>query len=545
MSTYDDASLIMYPSGYKEDKIYSLKPTDGSGDLDFTRASTATRVNAEGLIETSPVNLLQYSEEFNVSPWVLDTGGGTGSITVTNNYATAPNGTLTADRIQMVMGTVYAQTFQALPVISGAEYTLSVYLKSLSGTPTISTIVGANVSSQKTLTTEWVKYELTFNATSSTIYPLIALYGGDSATADILAWGYQINIGSTAKPYFPTTDRLNVPRIDYTGGGCGSLLLEKQSTNLYTYSDQLNQWTASSATVTANYATSPDGTTNADRVQFTSGGLLYRSGTGSAGENTISVYAKATNGVSAKFRFFSNGTVTNSSDLTATGEWKRFTFTYTFSAVTAGIRVATTGADDIIFYGFQHELGSYPTSYIPTLASSVTRLADSASKTGISSLIGQTQGTMFVEFIAKGSYDSNNLLMLISTGSGGEIIYLNLVNGIIEAYIAASATQQFLYNGATALSANTRHKLAIGYANNDVVLYHNGTQLATDTSATIPACTLLRVGNFLGGIYQFGNTINQAILFKTRLTNDQLADLTGGNKTTFNSLATFYGYTIL
>jgi hypothetical protein len=53
MSLYDDASLIMFPSGYKEDKIYSLKPTDGSGDLTFTRASTATRVNADGLIEGS------------------------------------------------------------------------------------------------------------------------------------------------------------------------------------------------------------------------------------------------------------------------------------------------------------------------------------------------------------------------------------------------------------------------------------------------------------------------------------------------------------
>ena len=62
MSFYDDASLIMFPSGYKEDKIYSLKPTDGSGDLTFTRASTATRVNADGLIETSPVNLMLYSD---------------------------------------------------------------------------------------------------------------------------------------------------------------------------------------------------------------------------------------------------------------------------------------------------------------------------------------------------------------------------------------------------------------------------------------------------------------------------------------------------
>jgi hypothetical protein len=104
----------------------------------------------------------------------------------------------------------------------------------------------------------------------------------------------------------------NVPRLDYLGSSCPRLLLEPQRTNLYNYSEQLNQWTATNATVTANYAVSPDGYTNADRVQFSAGGLLYVSGTGSAGENTLSVYAKATNGTSAKFRLFGNGNTTNS-----------------------------------------------------------------------------------------------------------------------------------------------------------------------------------------------------------------------------------------
>ena len=52
MSTYSDASLIFYHSGYKAGKLYSLKPTDGSGDLTFTRASSATSVNSSGLIES-------------------------------------------------------------------------------------------------------------------------------------------------------------------------------------------------------------------------------------------------------------------------------------------------------------------------------------------------------------------------------------------------------------------------------------------------------------------------------------------------------------
>jgi hypothetical protein len=70
MSLYDDASLIMYPSGYKESKIYAQKPIDGTGDLTFSRASSATRVNESGLIESVATNL----------PRIDYTGGGCGSL---------------------------------------------------------------------------------------------------------------------------------------------------------------------------------------------------------------------------------------------------------------------------------------------------------------------------------------------------------------------------------------------------------------------------------------------------------------------------------
>ena len=53
MSTYDEASLIMIPSGVKDGKVYSAKPTNGDGDMTFTRASEASRVNSAGLVEKS------------------------------------------------------------------------------------------------------------------------------------------------------------------------------------------------------------------------------------------------------------------------------------------------------------------------------------------------------------------------------------------------------------------------------------------------------------------------------------------------------------
>jgi hypothetical protein len=58
MSYFDDASLVMIPSGYKTSKVYSVKPTDGTGDLAFTRSNdTATRVGPDGLIEKVRTNV--------------------------------------------------------------------------------------------------------------------------------------------------------------------------------------------------------------------------------------------------------------------------------------------------------------------------------------------------------------------------------------------------------------------------------------------------------------------------------------------------------
>ena len=44
-------SLAMIPSGYKDGKVYSVLPSNGDGDFTFSRGSSATRVNQDGLIE--------------------------------------------------------------------------------------------------------------------------------------------------------------------------------------------------------------------------------------------------------------------------------------------------------------------------------------------------------------------------------------------------------------------------------------------------------------------------------------------------------------
>ena len=54
---YDLASLVLVPSGYKASKVYAQNPLTADGQLTFSRASTATRVNASGLIETVASNV--------------------------------------------------------------------------------------------------------------------------------------------------------------------------------------------------------------------------------------------------------------------------------------------------------------------------------------------------------------------------------------------------------------------------------------------------------------------------------------------------------
>ena len=82
MSLYKDASLVMIPSAYKDGKLYSIRPTDGSGDFTFSRGSNlaATRVDVNGLIEKGRENVLLQSNQFDTT-WINSnsrTGGQAG-----------------------------------------------------------------------------------------------------------------------------------------------------------------------------------------------------------------------------------------------------------------------------------------------------------------------------------------------------------------------------------------------------------------------------------------------------------------------------------
>jgi hypothetical protein len=544
------ASLVVIPSGYKEDTVYSVVPTDGAGDLSFTRASNGTRINSAGLVEVCPWNLAEQSETFDNATWVKTTDG---QVTISANAANA--GFHCVAQTQSLVAGVYTISVYA----KASEYTFLQIFDSLTtdfANFNLTTGAVATVD-QYTATIENVGNGW-YRCTASKSNPsgnFVFRYGivttgtatrGESFTGNgvngLFIWGAQLNIGSTAKPYFPTTDRLNVPRLTYQngGGGCPSLLLEKQSTNLVTYSEQFDNaaWNkatnSGTLTVTANYAISPDGTQNADRIQMsiTSGvsnySQIYQQINVTNNQTyTWSIWLKSLSGTPT-IGWSYNGSTWNV--ITLTNEWVRYTFTSTANGATVNAdlilygSIATSTSADILAWGFQIEQSSYPTSYIPTTSASATRVADACFKTGISSLIGQTEGVMFAEInvpsiATAGNYSSWQL----NDGSTSNLIdFTYYSTGRIQAIAFIGGSLQVNIDLTSFGLTAGNHKIAFAYKLNDYVLYVDGVQVGSDTSAQVPAmskCDLFTGSNQIT-IY------NQFAVFPTRLTNAELASLT-------------------
>jgi hypothetical protein len=402
MSTYDDASLIYYPSGYKAGTAYSLKPTDGSGDLTFTRASTATRVNAAGLIES---------------------------------------------------------------VATG------------------------------------------------------------------------------------------VPRIDYTGGGCGKLLLEPQRTNVVLQSENLDSgaWPTNNITsINSDFATSPSGATTADKINYGSGNGFIRTNSTLTAASSASIFVKYVDfpfiqimmsGDANHYANFDiqNGTIGSvGSASTAAIEdygngWYRIilnALTGTFNGTARFYKIDTLAkvwaqgggvAGSFLMWGGQLELGSYPTSYIPTTTTAVTRTQDTATKGSIDSLIGQTEGTIFVDMNID-AWDSSSFYFGVY-GGGNEIYFACVGTGFLRfKHYAGGTTLAQIQQSGFALG---RHKLAARYKNNDWAFYVDGVLIGVDTSGTfsglIGFCSL---GYSSPAAYPSNAKYNSAMVFPTALSNAELATLT-------------------
>ena len=268
-------SLLIVPARFKSGKLYSQIPTSGAGDFTVTRATTATRVNASGLIESvasgiprldyfssdgtvgCPALLVEPSAQnlvFHSSDWTSNWNAGTasGTTVVTNSaISLAPDGTATANEIYPTSGnTNHVRTSNsttAVTYVSGTVYTQSAFFKAGIGVGIqvqlhnpaarfaqsgyanfdlinglVSVVSGTTADTFRAARIEnygngW--YRCSYSATCTSagtgvgVIPTLIAASGDTrspsfsgtVTDYLLGWGAQLETGSVATSYIPTT----------------------------------------------------------------------------------------------------------------------------------------------------------------------------------------------------------------------------------------------------------------------------------------------------------------------------------------------------
>ena len=412
-----------------------------------------------------------------------------------------------------------------------------------------------------------------------------------NGTDGIFIWGAQLEQRDAVTAYTPTTTQPitnyipvlleyenNTARRDHnpvTGESLG-LLVEEQRTNLVLYSQEFSDvsWTKTNATVTDNIVIAPDGTLTGDLFKasdlVTSVARDIRRNTNTAVSvvNTFSCYAKARNGNFLNMTFRNQAAATNfcaaefnlstgvvsvaasnggnatgaSASITSVGNgWYRCSISGI--ADTSGTQISTLligrtssnsnavaeNTELCFIWGAQLEAGAFATSYIPTVASQVTRSADVASMTGanFSSWYRQDEGSIYVEAIpAVTVYGATRYIFAVGDGGTNNFIGSRYtIAGLLQNIITTNGTSQGAQNTG-AHPAGVPFKLSYSYKTNDVAAVVNGGSAVTNTTAVLPVVNTA----FLGSVSSAGAIGSQHFkkfaYYPARLTNAQLQALT-------------------
>lgn len=577
---YDQASLVLFPSGYKDNLLYSHKPVNGSGDFTYTRGTdTATRVGADGYIKKERANLLVQSNQFDTT-WSKTN---TTPISGQSGY----DGTNDAWKIE-------ANTASTTTITQGANIsgvmTASIYAKagttdwfrfSLndSGVNTrawfdltngvVGNVYGNMISTDiQNVGNGWYRCSITFNTTAANLLLFLADANSSispSAGDYIYIQDAQLEEGLVATtPYIETTTAPvyegltdNLPRIDYTGG-TPSILLEPSRQNRLPNSEYFGDWTNTSASFVYNVSNSPQGVKNAIRIIPNSSDFEIKAPVNTAvvsTESTFSVFLKyetggfeyAVLGSGAPIQRYvfniAEGTKVGSIGSTSIPDekasienygngWYRCVVTtnntggnkHSIYLSDDGTDIAATGADGtkgMLAWGAQAEReNNYATSYIPTYGSSATRAADTALKGGFisSGITTSSNFTFYIEI--EGLGHSGNPQIYLEDISGNRILSLNLIGQKNRyGFYSPDASNYItsIYNEADGVV-----KIAVTYDGTDFKEYFNGEEqgtLAASVAVNIDEIDFTKLSSN-------SIAVHQAILIPTALSVDDCEALT-------------------
>ena len=585
-SFYDLASLVMIPSGKKAGKVYSQKPLTTDGQLNLFRASTATRIGPDGKIEKTRKNSFLQSNSFNTT-WtatsVTLTSGQAGYDGTNNAWLLSDTTGLGEHRLVQNSGLVGIITISVYAKANTLDF---IFLRGVNSSANkrawfnLSTgSVGTQEGIEAKMTSVgngWYRCSFTLDHQSGFEQYIgtsnangVASYAGSEESVYIQ--NAQVEQGLVATDYIATTTAAvsvgsvdNMPRLNYTPGSatsCPSLLLEPQSTNLATQSEYLDPIfnEASGVSWEANATISPEGVVNAAKLNnsntSTQGAYSLMSFTNND-TMVASIFAKEgtnndlrfgiTNQNESKHIYYNfdlttgtfvfaaeqGGMINYSADIIDYGNgWFRCIVISTFpsSGVTSGgVYPRIIGNGNLYLYGLQVEKNvNYATSYIPTFGATVTRVADNCQKVAITSLIGQSEGTLFLDFVPNNNTDLQIVYQIRTTGGGaiGQVDF-RIGSGNLTALGNDNGSTQFSISAGSVI-VGTRYKCAVRYKTNDVAFYVNGSLAGTDTTATFTVSSKdqFTFSENAGSLIPQCE-VEKALLFKTGLTNDQLAELT-------------------
>ena len=573
----------------------------------FTRGSGATQVNAAGLIEYAPENLILFSNSVTSPAWTKEGGTVASSIETVNG--------LTAEVFNENSTNSTHRFYRLNDGLAGITSTFSVWLKAAgrryvcvnlgSNGPTVNSkpvidlvdrvvvagVAGVTINIQLEAN-GWARYSFTFvprsdsgtmpiqsNFSSTTLSEIgVGLNGAAFYVA-----GQQYERFSSARTYRPTTtDAAYSPRFDHDPVtlACKGLLIEEARSNSVLNSNLYLTSTPTNITATTITGTSVTGSSQIRELSLTSSGLFTGvqanlTGVGT-GDKTLSVFIKKPTSNAAPYftiGFASSGSQYAGIQLTMSGAspvvsvtsapasgfsvasssiqafpngWYRvsvvvsgvpsscFTTLYPSNAVwngTSDIRqtLVASGTNLIYIFGPQVELGSFPTSYIPTTTAALTRSADVCSITGanFTNIYNNSSGTFISDSMIANLIGDNRGIAQIDSGTSDNVIrhqYSSSIGGF-NTLLRANVDTPTILSAATG-AVSTIQKRATAYVGTSFTSATNGGSVTTATRTFPVGLNTLRIGSISAGSLVLNGHIARIQYFKKRLPNAKLQSLT-------------------